>query len=521
LAATSGASRALHAALIAAAVAPWIPDILAFIREGVPDPVYAGDGAALEFGVLHALHGDQLLGPYSRFGWSHPGPAMFYLAAPFYAAFSRHAASLHLFAFVVNIVSALAIVRSVRLLNGALAGLVTAAFLAVFTTVAAPFLPTNVWNPILPMLPLALAFCLAARIARGEERLLPLFAAIASAMVQAHVGYGPAVLALWASAMILRRRWRSSADLDPTTVIRTRWLTCIVLLLCWALPLYEAATTSPGNLQLLTRFFVSTNVAQQSWGLSLMTVTEQLAVAPLSFVRLLLPGLATPSTAVLAAIALGEMAMLIVICHWGVRRREPHWTITATLTIILILISVLAVRAIRGDVHFHLVAWIAVVGLIACLITTGWLVARIERVYGARGRVAVVTAAALAIGLTMQVPRAPVIGPSDPGTERLARDVEVYLRTERIARPILRIVTQRTWPSAIGITLFLYKQGVPIAVDPEWRAMVGGPLAEGPNDGNELLIIDADTAKNMQGATYVASAGEVYVLARRSQMPAR
>jgi hypothetical protein len=78
----------------------------------------------------------------------------------------------------------------------------------------------------------------------------------------------------------------------------------------------------------------------------------------------------------------------------------------------------------------------------------------------------------------MQVPRAAVIGPSDAGTERLARDVEVYLRAGRITRPLLRIVTQGTWPSAIGVALFLYKQGVPIAFDPEWRAMVGGPLAD-------------------------------------------
>jgi 4-amino-4-deoxy-L-arabinose transferase-like glycosyltransferase len=217
---TINASRTLNAVLIAAAVAPWIPDILAFIREGVPDPVYAGDAAALEFGVFHALHGDQLLGPYSRFGWSHPGPAMFYLAAPFYAAFGQHSAALRLFAFVVNMVSALAIVHSVRLLNGRLAGLIAAAFIAVFTTVARPFLPTNVWNPILPMLPLALTFCLAARIARGEARLLPIFAVLASAAVQTHVAYGPAILGLWVSAMILRRG----------TVSRTRWLTLFVLL---------------------------------------------------------------------------------------------------------------------------------------------------------------------------------------------------------------------------------------------------------------------------------------------------
>ena len=515
---TSTASRALNAVLIAAALAPWIPDLLAFIRQGVPDPVYAGDAAALEFGVFHALHGDQLLGPYSRFGWSHPGPAMFYLAAPFYAAFSRHAASLHLFAFVVNVVSALAIVHSVRRLDGPLGGLIAAAFIAVFTTVARPFLPTNVWNPILPILPLALAFCVAARIARGEARLLPLFAAIASAVVQTHVGYGPAIIALWLSAMILRRRWRSNITLDPVTVNRTRWLTGLVLLLCWALPFYEAVTARPGNLQLLIEFFATKNPSPPSWQLSLATVAEQLALVPLSFVRLVWRGLATPSMPVLAAIALGEVAMIFVIRHWGLRRQEPQWAIAATLAIVLMLVSVLAVRSIRDEVHSYLVAWISVGGLMAGVIITGWLAERIASAYGNRGQVAVAAMAVLVIALTMPVPRARVIGPGNAGTERLARDVEAYLRTERIARPLLRIVTQRTWPSAVGIALFLWKQEVPIAVDPAWRAMVGGPAADAPNDGNELLMTDAETAKTLPGTTQVASADGIFVPARRSQM---
>jgi hypothetical protein len=33
-----------------------------------------GDAALLELNVISALRGDQLLGPYSQYGWHHPGP---------------------------------------------------------------------------------------------------------------------------------------------------------------------------------------------------------------------------------------------------------------------------------------------------------------------------------------------------------------------------------------------------------------------------------------------------------------
>ena len=53
-----------------------------------------GDGAVIELYTLHATGFRQLLGPYSRFGFHHPGPAMFYVLAPFYAVSGHATASL-------------------------------------------------------------------------------------------------------------------------------------------------------------------------------------------------------------------------------------------------------------------------------------------------------------------------------------------------------------------------------------------------------------------------------------------
>ena len=39
------------------------------------------DTALAELYTRHAARGDLLLGPYSRFGWHHPGPLLYYLYA--------------------------------------------------------------------------------------------------------------------------------------------------------------------------------------------------------------------------------------------------------------------------------------------------------------------------------------------------------------------------------------------------------------------------------------------------------
>src|SRR3954462_2167548 len=96
------ASRLRHESALLAVLtaAPFVPGVLEFARRGIPDLAFGGDAAALEFGTWHAARGHQLLGAYSRFGWNHPGPAFFYLAAPLYEALGERGPALNLFAFV-------------------------------------------------------------------------------------------------------------------------------------------------------------------------------------------------------------------------------------------------------------------------------------------------------------------------------------------------------------------------------------------------------------------------------------
>ena len=70
----------------------------------VTPPITTDSDFAVDRGV-HGLatRGRLLVGPYSRFGWNHPGPFYFYFQAPLYALSGHKAASLYAGALAINL----------------------------------------------------------------------------------------------------------------------------------------------------------------------------------------------------------------------------------------------------------------------------------------------------------------------------------------------------------------------------------------------------------------------------------
>src|SRR5215471_15054113 len=91
-----------RAAAIAATVLALAAGLV-FVARRAPPVVTAADIAVIELYTDLASHGRLLLGPYSRFGWHHPGPLYFYLQAPLYAASNRAGAALNVGAVAINV----------------------------------------------------------------------------------------------------------------------------------------------------------------------------------------------------------------------------------------------------------------------------------------------------------------------------------------------------------------------------------------------------------------------------------
>ena len=93
----------------AAPALPVIVVLLPVLAVGVSvlvhlgvDPLVGADYSLLEVGTRSVWEGHALLGPYSRFRWNHPGPALWYWNAPFYALAGQRAGGLSLAALVLN-----------------------------------------------------------------------------------------------------------------------------------------------------------------------------------------------------------------------------------------------------------------------------------------------------------------------------------------------------------------------------------------------------------------------------------
>ena len=431
------AARRWTLLLLGVAAAPFVPGAVQFLRHGVRDVMFTGDGAVLELRTWHAAHGRELLGPYSRFQWSHPGPAFFYLALPIYELFHQRAPALNLFVLIANFAAATALVLTARRLRGELCALAVAVLLAVYETVAAPFPLSGEWNPMTPILPLALLVFLCVRLGSGAVGVLPAVALVASAIVQTHLGFTPAALYLVATGALFcfrelfvvggaggRDRRRLALALGATAVVST---------LLWGLPVYENLSRPAGNLHLLRVFFSLPHPAERSWRVAVDVVSGQLAIFPLALCHALgrasmdagLTGRHLLAGGQAAAVAAG------LVVAW--RRRDQPAALLSAMALGLFVVATYAVHEIRGEIFGHLVAWISVLGFIAWAALAAALVPAAP---GNRRLAIIVLAVALPLlALTLHAGGdKPMVRDRDLPLEALATDVETSLRRAGIDR---------------------------------------------------------------------------------------
>jgi hypothetical protein len=506
---------AARLALVAAAVVPFVPAGAEFVRRGVPDYLFTGDAATLELRMLHAAHGAQLLGAYSRFYWNHPGPAFFYLALPVYEAFHERGPALNLFMLGVNAIAAIAIVLLARRLRGDPFAWLVAALLAIVELVALPFVQTGEWNPVSPIFPLVLLSFLAAAIGCGAIAMVPAFAFVASAIVQTHIGYVPEVAAVSGVAaaggvwhLFSRRR---AGGRPPR---KDRWIaisTAAVLVVCWSLPLYESAAHRPGNLKQLLEFFAVPHPAEHTWEAVFTTMFQGLSVVPVAIAQSWRIAVPPPGPLVGEAIGLGELALVAGALSAAWRRRDTTLGVFAAIALAEIAAAVAAVHAIRGEILPYLVLWIAIPGLMAVVAGAAWLAPETGR----GGSVTIAAGAvALVLALIAPVPRAPIFRDRDPAAEQLAHDVQAALAAHHVNRPVVRIASDYIWPPVAAIVLHLYKQRVPIFVERAWAFMFGQPLVEDGLEHPSVVIGDrsfADRAREQPQLTPLAHSPDVFV----------
>jgi hypothetical protein len=455
------------------------------MRSALP----ASDFALLELSTGEALRGTQLLGPYSRFGWRHPGPAYFYLHAPFYGASGASSSSLPMAVLIFNWAAMLGIVACLRRwVDQPAVSIFALALFLTYGLYLGPGFLYNIWNPAVTILPLGVFLIVCAGMACGRTMVLPIVAGLGSFLVQTHVGYLPCVAggALTSCALWLRLRRRGDIATSPRLPMI---LAAATLAALWTLPLVEQMTRDPGNMSLILQFF-SGDSDGHPWGEALAIVTREIAW-PWSYVLFgtlpwyaPYPPLEGWRLAAGGAFALSQMGLLT---FWSVRLREPSFfRALASVCLVSTLVAVLATTRVSGEIRPYVTAWISMVGVMGSLAAIGPLMMsrRLALPIG-RDQGALILAVGLAIAVAL-VGRPVVLDSQFPPARSVSDAVNAALRKSGVHRPHVTIQTgsPELFYAASAVLLQLHKADVAFSVDQVWLNFFGERWqASGQEDG--------------------------------------
>jgi hypothetical protein len=338
------------------------------------------DVAFIELDVRQATHLAAHLGPYSQYGWHHPGPAMFYLFAPLYWLSGSSSRALFLDAWLLNGLTALLTVVIVRRQAGETAARIAAVAIGVYLGATGFSELINPWNPALLPLPVLLLLVAGAAAATGDRWSLALVYLVASFVVQTHVGTVPiaagvVIIATAGFAFARRRRARSptlSTEEHPAgrrswrRVVRSPWpITSGLLALVWLAPIaQELAHPGNGNLTAIVRFFLHPAAAggpsSHSLADGLAAISGSASVVPLG----------TPVDVLghrYRFLAAGAVALIGLVTWFVGRRRSPFIAYLALSTPIGLAIAVVAATRVAGPYYSYLFTWASSLGIPAII----------------------------------------------------------------------------------------------------------------------------------------------------------
>ncbi len=463
--------------------------LLAQIRRA-PETYPWGDTATTSIYALRAARGDLSVGAYSRFHWNHPGPLLYQLLAPLYALSGYREVSIKWTTLILNISALAWLLRIVRRRAPVLA--VTMALALLPLVYREQRLLFWSWNPMVPLLPLALIMALSADIAAtGSLRSLPLLCGVLSFIVQAHVGFVPVVAAVLATASVLLVWSLRSGRVvcHPPDVVRPIVMSAAVLAALWAVPIAHELTTRPGNLITIARFFHAAERESRSWWTVFVIFANQF-IGPLAPTWELTTAEASDAVSgpVLALTAV-QFPLLGWVGIRAFRRAAVYEGFFAVLCLAASFAGLFAVQSIVGPVSDYLITWIVVVGALSLAVIAAeaigpWSRARSPAVGWA---LAVYVVALATLGGTRLMTKQAADARSII-MRTLASDLAEYCRTAALDRPLLRF-SDAAWDGATGVLLQYYKQDRPIAVPNESLYLVGNPFAATGQESSEFYLM--------------------------------
>lgn len=251
-------------ALVALVLAPLWPTLAWLLTHPVPRFALQGDYASLEVQARLVPTGGTLLGPYSRFGFNHPGPAYFFLLWPFVALGGASSTGLFIGPLAIAALSVVAILHGLARYASRAHAVGGAAVLLVWimafgNTIAMP------WNPAVIALPM-LAFALhAAFVMAGRVSAAPISALFGVLVAHTHLSCVPYVVGI--SAAACAAWWlRGRRGTQRSGQTRRALALSLAILAVTSVPVVvELAGAGEGNLTKVARLFLHRPEPPKPW----------------------------------------------------------------------------------------------------------------------------------------------------------------------------------------------------------------------------------------------------------------
>ena len=554
--------------VLALGLAPLVVAAVALV-VGAGDILPAHDIAQLEMRTRDVGEHEVLLGPYSRDGWFHLGPALFYVSAIPYRLTGGSSVGLYLGALAVNAASIAGMALIARRRAGLPLMLITLLASTVLLGGLGPELVRDPWNPYITVLPYGLLIFLAWAMACGERWALPVGAVVATFLAQTHIGYVVLALpllawgAVWLGATEVTRRRSARApasdtavagSVDPDTgvrvpgdpdtaaseavgdsgrgdavrrpgagLLRTVTVTVGVLVLLWLPPVIEQTTGDFGNLGKALFYFRHSDEPSQSLSGTMRILSEQFALPPAWVTGLRsIAGLGEP-VALYDSFPLPVLlapVVVAVVFLWRHGSRDAHrFLLTAAAAAVL---GVVAIQRTTGVAFTYRLHWTSVLGMLTGVIVAWsvWLALRphVDSV-GVRRLTAGVTVALVAAAAVTSVQAAKIAPPEQDFADPLAAVVPgavAYLDDVGPLGDGVVSVESASYESMLvapGVALALEKAGVPARLPPLSTASGEHRILEDGDDVAVRLTVavngDVTDARLREDLVEVASWGDV------------
>lgn len=487
--------RALVFAAAGIALLPVL--VVVFTRTG-RDYLPTQDFAVLDLRVRDVWSADiPLVGPYSRFGWNHPGPAMYWLIAPLSLVTGKAAWATLVGSALLQGVAIGFTARVAWMLGGIALALGALAVQALSYGATGPWILLEPWNPHAAFPYLVLFALLVWGIGLGEPRYLPGAALAGGFLLQSHIGYAPFVVAgvVWivVCALLAHRR---PAEERPSWFGPALWWTLAILVVTWfPVGLQQALPGKDGNLTRLTRYFVLNEGEGDAVGASRAAglFAAEFRVLPPWF------GGSSPHASIEALPV--NQAWLLVPCAliaiglFAARRSGSRHALHAVLlSALLCATGFVALTRVRGQAASYLFYWRIP---LAVMLVAGVVAAVASAVHeSGRWRPAAIGALCLlvawpSIALAAAVARTPRQAPFEPTAQRIIDQLAARGAPDR---PFLVRYTGSNLLGLEGaIVDELDRRDFPVRVDEDRAFQFGEQRGAAPNEVAEVWFVSEES----------------------------